>query len=202
MIDIRALLSLPAPQVAPNLLGWKLSRTTEDGTVTVTLSEVEAYGGADDPASHAYRGRTARTEVMFGSPGRLYVYFTYGMHWCCNVVTAVDGQASAVLLRAGRVVEGLDLARARRGPRVLDRALARGPATLTETLGVTGADDGVDLLSGSGIWLHPPSGGACQQEVSCGPRVGVSRAADVPWRFWIAGDETVSTYKRSPRVRA
>jgi DNA-3-methyladenine glycosylase len=167
--------------------------------VSVRLSEVEAYAGTDDPASHAYRGPTPRTEVMFGPPGFLYVYFTYGMHWCCNVVTASDGQASAVLLRAGRVVEGLGLARLRRGPKVADRALARGPATLTRALGITGADDGADLLAGSALRLEPPTD-ADRPAVSSGPRVGVSRAADVPWRFWVTGDDTVSAYKRSPRV--
>ena len=199
MTDPRALLSRPSPQVAADLLGWRLTRSTDEGTVGVRLSEVEAYAGREDPASHAYRGPTRRTAVMFGPPGFLYVYFTYGMHWCCNVVTGTDGEASAVLLRAGRVVEGLELARARRGPKVTDRALARGPATLTRALGITGADDGADLLSGSALRLQPPNddtGGA----VSSGPRVGVSRAADVPWRFWITGDDTVSAYKRSPRV--
>jgi DNA-3-methyladenine glycosylase len=197
--DARVLLRRPSPQVAPDLLGWRLTRDTDEGTVSVRLSEVEAYAGTDDPASHAYRGPTPRTEVMFGPPGFLYVYFTYGMHWCCNVVTASDGQASAVLLRAGRVVEGLGLARLRRGPKVADRALARGPATLTRALGITGADDGADLLAGSALRLEPPTD-ADRPAVSSGPRVGVSRAADVPWRFWVTGDDTVSAYKRSPRV--
>ncbi len=109
--ELRGLLSHPAAEVAPALLGWRLSHTTDEGTVTVALSEVEAYMGADDPASHAYRGPTPRNVVMFGQAGRLYTYLSYGMHWCCNVVTGVDGHASAVLLRAGRVVEGADLAR-------------------------------------------------------------------------------------------
>jgi DNA-3-methyladenine glycosylase len=197
--DPRALLSRPSPQVAADLLGWTLTRYTDEGRVSVRLSEVEAYAGTEDPASHAYRGPTPRTEVMFGPPGFLYVYFTYGMHWCCNVVTGADGHASAVLLRAGRVVEGVELARTRRGPKVADRALARGPATLTQALGITGADDGADLLAGSALRLEPPAD-AAQAAVSSGPRVGVSRAADVPWRFWITGDDTVSAYKRSPRV--
>lgn len=202
MIDARALLSRPAPQVAADLLGWIVHRTTDEGTVAVALTEVEAYAGADDAASHAYRGPTRRTQVMFGPAGHLYVYFTYGMHWCCNVVTGAEGQASAVLLRAGRVVSGLDVARARRGPAVRDRALARGPATLTQSLGITGADDGADLLNGSQLRLEPPTDRVPEQAVSRGPRVGVSRAAEVPWRFWITGDETVSTYRRSARVSA
>lgn len=189
--------------MAAALLGWTVSRTAPEGTVAVELSEVEAYAGAEDPASHAYRGPTPRTEVMFGPAGRLYVYFTYGMHWCCNVVTGADGEASAVLLRAGRVVEGVEIARARRGPRVSDRALARGPATLAQALGITGADDGADLLSVvSSLRLAPPPADARAPAVECGPRVGVSRAENVRWRFWIPGDETVSVYKRSPRVGA
>lgn len=200
MADPRALLSRPSQQVAPGLLGWVLTRTTGEGTVAVELTEVEAYAGADDPASHAYRGPTPRTEVMFGPAGHLYVYFTYGMHFCCNVVTGADGEASAVLLRAGRVIDGADLARSRRGPKVLDRGLARGPATLTQALGITGADNGADLLSGGSVRLQPPSRPVAPGAVSRGPRVGVSRAAEVSWRFWITGDESVSAYKRSPRA--
>ncbi len=201
MADLRALLGRPSQKVAPELLGWVLTRSTGDGTVAVELTEVEAYAGVDDPASHAYRGPTPRTGVMHGPAGHLYVYFTYGMHFCCNVVTGAEGVASAVLLRAGRVVDGIELARTRRGPRVLDRGLARGPATMTQALGITGADNGADLLSGDSLRLEPPSVAVPVGAVSCGPRVGVSRAADVSWRFWITGDETVSAYKRSPRAR-
>ena len=185
--------------MAADLLGWTLTRTCDEGTVSVRLTEVEAYAGSDDPASHAYRGPTPRTEVMFGPAGFLYVYFTYGMHWCCNVVTGADGEASAVLLRAGRVVEGVELARSRRGTRVADRSLARGPATLTQALGITGAADGTDLLAGGALRLEPAAGNK-DLPVSRGPRVGVRRAADVSWRFWVSGDETVSAYKRSPRA--
>jgi DNA-3-methyladenine glycosylase len=186
----------PGPQVAPALLGAVLTSRTGDGLVAVVLTEVEAYDGPDDPASHAWRGRTPRNVVMFGPPGHLYVYFSYGMHWCANVVTGPDGTASAVLLRAGRVVEGHDLARARRGPRVAERGLARGPACLTQALGIGRSHDGADLLAGGPIGLEP---GAPPASVSIGPRVGVSRAADVRWRFWATGDETVSAYRRSVR---
>ncbi len=165
--------------------------------MTVELTEVEAYDGEADPASHAARGRTPRNGVMFGPPGALYVYFSYGMHWCANVVVGVDGTASAVLLRAGRVVDGVDLARVRRGPRVTDRALARGPACLTQALGIGRDHDGTDLVDGTAVALTP---GGRPDAVSTGPRVGVSLAADVPWRFWVTGDETVSAYKRSPRA--
>lgn len=184
---------------ATALLGCTLTHVTEEGTVTVQLTEVEAYAGEADPASHAARGRTPRTAVMFGPPGRLYVYLSYGLHWCANVVTGADGEASAVLLRAGRVVEGEFLAQQRRGPRVTTRGLARGPACLTQALGIDKSHNGVEILGGGSLWLDPgevlkPS------DIERGPRVGVSLAHEVPWRFWLAGDETVSAYKRSPRA--
>jgi DNA-3-methyladenine glycosylase len=163
----------------------------------VALTEVEAYDGEADPASHAYRGRTRRNAVMFGPAGRLYVYFSYGMHWCANVVCGREGQASAVLLRAGRVVEGVDVARRRRGERVSHRSLARGPACLTQALGIDGRCNGADLLSGGELFLEPATG---EQHVLQGPRVGISAAAEVPWRFWIAEDESVSVYKPGRRT--
>ncbi|MDF2967210.1 MAG: 3-methyladenine glycosylase [Nocardioidaceae bacterium] len=185
------------PDVAPSLLGAVLTSRTDQGRVAVALTEVEAYDGPDDPASHAWRGPTPRNAVMFGPPGRLYVYFSYGMHWCANVVTGPDGTASAVLLRAGRVVHGHGLARQRRGPRVGDPALARGPACLTRALAIGREHDGIDLGSGGELSIEP---GARPLGVSVGPRVGVSRAPDVAWRFWVTGDETVSAYRRSPRA--
>jgi DNA-3-methyladenine glycosylase len=162
--------------------------------VAVRITEVEAYDGENDPASHAFRGRTPRNAVMFGPPGFLYVYFSYGMHWCANVVVGEPGRASAVLLRAGEVVEGVELARSRRGERVLDRSLARGPACLTQALGICKEHDGMDL----GGRLELPA--TVAEDFSVGPRVGVSLAHDVPWRFWLTGDRTVSSYKRSPRA--
>ncbi len=179
-----------AEEVAPRLLGGVL----EHGGVAVRLTEVEAYAGADDPASHAYRGRTPRTEVMFGPAGRLYVYFSYGMHWCANVVVGPDGRASAVLLRAGEVVSGLDLARERRGVHHAESRLARGPANLARCLGLDRSSDGLDLRDRLRLADGPPA------RVRSGPRVGVSVAAEVPWRFWVDGDPTVSAYRRSPRA--
>ena len=195
---LRKLLSRPAAEVAPDLLGWRLSHTTAEGTVTVELTEVEAYMGEDDPASHAYRGPTPRNLVMFGKAGHLYTYLSYGMHWCCNVVTGVDGHASAVLLRAGRVVEGQDLARARRGERVKEHGLARGPGCLGQALGLDRRHNGVDLLTDPSVRLAP--GADRPAEILRGHRVGVTLAHDVPWRFWVPGDATVSAYKRSPRA--
>ena len=154
------------------------------------LTEVEAYDGPADPGSHAYRGRTPRNAVMFGPPGFLYVYFTYGMHHCCNVVTGPEGMPSAVLLRAGEVVEGLEVARARR-PRSSDGDLARGPARLCRALGIGLAENGADLSRGA-VTLELGEG---PPEVSTGPRVGLRGAPDRPWRFWTTGAPTVSTYR-------
>jgi DNA-3-methyladenine glycosylase len=201
------LLSRPSTEVAPLMLGWHLVSDLVEGRVTVALTEVEAYAGGSDPASHAFRGASRRNQVMFGPPGRLYVYFSYGMHWCANVVTGPNGEASAVLLRSGRVVEGTDLARVRRGAKVADRSLARGPACLTQALAVNRDHNGVDLLAGGALRLEAPggrpgAGTAAQREVAAGPRVGISTAADVRWRFWVPGDETVSAYRRSPRASA
>lgn len=198
------LLVRPVLQVAPRLLGAVVRREDADGVVAVRLTEVEAYAGEDDPGSHAFRGRTPRTAVMFGPPAHLYVYFSYGMHWCANVVTGPDGRASAVLLRAGEVVEGHDLARSRRPAARTDRDLARGPARLAQALGLTGDDDGADLRSSS-VRLLPRGRAVPRTSVRTGPRVGVSGAggdgATYPWRFHLADDPTVSTYRASvPRA--
>ncbi len=195
---VRDQLGGTSPQVAPSLLGWSLTHATSQGTVGVVLTEVEAYDGATDPASHACRGETRRNAVMFGPAGRLYVYFSYGMHWCANVVCGPNGQASAVLLRAGRIVEGADLARRRRGPRVTDDALARGPACLTVALGIDGTCNGVDLLAGGALRLQPSPGG---HQVARGPRVGISAAVEVPWRFWVPGERSVSAHRSGHRSR-
>jgi DNA-3-methyladenine glycosylase len=174
-----------------------LGRELRGHGVAVRITEVEAYGGVLDPASHAYT-RTPRSETMYGPPWRLYVYRSYGIHWCANVVTGPTEQAAAVLVRAGAVVSGLDLARERRGD-VPDVRLARGPGNLAQALGITGADLGADMLDpSSGVHLGPPRVGPV--DVAQGPRVGVAQAADVPWRFWVAGDPTVSAYRRSPRA--
>ncbi len=203
LTDLRSVLAGPVEQVAPTLLG----RLLVGGGVTVRLTEVEAYAGVgQDPGSHAHRGQTPRNAVMFGEPGHAYVYFTYGMHWCLNVSTGPAGTAAAVLLRAGEVTGGLELARGRR-PGVRDRDLCRGPARLTRTLAVTGEQGGLDLLDPrSGLQLltgGPPPAGT----VRSGPRVGVAGAgATTPWRFWLSDEPTVSAYRaaalprRTPRA--
>jgi len=178
-------------EVAPRLLGAVIRH----GEVAVRLSEVEAYAGPDDPGSHAYRGPTPRNSVMFGPAGHLYCYFTYGMHVCANVTVGPADEASAVLLRAGQVIDGLDEARARR-PGISDRDLARGPANLCRALGLQLTDNGADLSS-SPITLEL---GAAAAPYLTGPRVGLRLAPDRPWRFWIEGDPTVSAYRRSPKA--
>ncbi len=191
--EIATLLAGPVEQAARGLLGCTLSA----GGVTVRLTEVEAYAGSGgDPASHAYRGRTPRNAVMFGPPGHAYLYFTYGMHWCMNVVTGRDGEAAAVLLRAGAVVDGLAAARVRRPAVRREVDLARGPARLCATLGLDGAAYGAHLLGDGPVRLRPAVTPVPAEEIAAGPRVGVTSAHDVPWRFWIAGDPTVSAYRR------
>ena len=186
----RTLLERPAVEVAPLLLGSVIRR----GEVAVRITEVEAYMGEVDPGSHAFRGRTNRNAVMYGPPGHLYTYFTYGMHTCANVVCMPEGIAGGVLLRAGRVVEGVAIARTRRTSTRGDDDLAKGPARLVVALGITLADGGTDLESGEvrlELAEHP-------RTYAAGPRTGVSGAggtAEYPWRFWVPGDPTVSPYK-------
>jgi DNA-3-methyladenine glycosylase len=239
----------PSVPVAPELLGCVIEHQTTAGLVAVQLTEAEAYAGESDPASHAYRGKTARNAVMFGPPGHAYVYFTYGMHFCVNLVCLGNGGASAVLLRAGRVIEGEELARARRtgepggeraggepfprgaqearggrgdgqSPRasgqpprenkvrtVPFRDLARGPARLCQALDIDRSLDGADVCAAdSPLRVRWPdartTGRSAEIKVASGPRVGVSRAAEVPWRFWIEEEPTVSVYRPAvPRRR-
>jgi DNA-3-methyladenine glycosylase len=186
--------------LAPQLLGSVISHERADGTVAVRLVEVEAYDGESDPGSHAYRGKTARNAVMFGDAGLAYVYFTYGMHWCMNLVCGPPGRAAAILLRAGAVVEGADLARLRRGERAGERDLARGPARLCQALGVDGSCNGADLLADGPLRLLAEPA-APTSPVRTGPRVGVSAGATRPWRFWLDGEPTVSAYRARTRRR-
>ena len=186
-------LCLPVEEVAPRLLGAVIRH----GSVAVRLTELEAYDGATDRASHAYRGPTARNAVMFGPPGHLYLYFTYGMHWAGNISCGPEGVGCGVLMRAGEVIEGLELARSRRGS-ASDRNLARGPGRLTQALGLHPEHKGSDLLGDGPVRLEPPA--ELAEMIMVGPRVGVSVEADRPWRFWIGGSPFVSDYKRSPRA--
>lgn len=194
--ELTAALAAGSVAAAPALLGAVITSHL-GGTVSIRLTEVEAYR-EDDPASHSFRGRTSRTEVMFGPPGHLYVYFVYGMHWAANVSCGPTGSGQAVLLRAGEVVAGVKLARTRRPAARRDTDLARGPARLAQALALTRSALGVDLLDPSSpVMLGPAS--APPGRVLAGPRVGISRATEVPWRWWLSDEPTVSAYRRGGR---
>jgi DNA-3-methyladenine glycosylase len=186
----------PVLEVAPDLLGTTIEHRTSAGLVAVRLTEVEAYDGENDPGSHAFRGQTRRNAVMFGPPGRVYVYFTYGMHWCMNLVCGPSGTASAVLLRAGEVVAGRELARSRRVTSRSPRDLASGPARLTVALGVDREHDGSDATSPMSPLVARPGEPVDVAAVRTGPRVGVAGdGAGHAWRFWLDGEATVSAYR-------
>lgn len=191
----REFFARPAPEVARDLVGKLLVRS-DDGIVA-RLVETEAYMSGD-PASHAYRSRTARNAPLFGPPGHAYVYFNYGMHWCLNVSTGEDGVGEGCLLRAAEPLEGLEVIRARRGG-VAERDLLRGPGRLGQAYGLDGSWSGRDLCERGPLGLADDR---TRPEVTAGPRVGVSRAADVAWRYWVPGSAWVSAYKRSPRAPA
>ncbi len=197
MID----LSASSLEVAPLLLGAVLVHDSPQGRVAVRITEVEAYvGDGVDPGSHAFRGRTPRNASMYGPPGHLYTYFTYGMHVCANVVCSPEGEASAVLLRAGEIVEGVELARSRRPTSRADVDLARGPALLVRALGIALDEDGADLSAPPFEFRMPP---APLSAVTRTLRTGVSGpggAAPFDWRFSVPGDPTVSPYKRHPKL--
>jgi DNA-3-methyladenine glycosylase len=180
-------------EVAPELL----NKVLVHGDRAVRIVEVEAYAGEEDPASHAFRGKTPRTRVMFGPPGHLYVYFTYGMHWCANAVCGPTGTASAVLLRAGAPLVGVDRMREARPAARRDRDLANGPAKLCQALGVDGSADGSDLVGGAGPvivddGLAPPT------EPGVSTRVGISAGLDHPWRWFVPQDPYVSAGRPGP----
>ena len=190
----------PPELVAPSLLGCWLVTDRPDGQVALRLTEVEAYAGNGmDPAAHSHRGPTPRAAIMFGPPGRLYVYFSYGVHWCANVVVGREGEGSAVLLRAGEVIVGEELARSRRPAAKVARDLARGPARLSQALAIGPDDLDMDLLSpASSTRLHR---GSAPPTFSAGPRVGISQATDLPWRFWETDAPSVSVFRAGGKPR-
>ena len=192
-------------QVDPVAAAHRLLGATLTGRgVRAIVVEVEAYGGVPDgpwpdAAAHSYRGRNGRNAVMFGPPGRLYTYRSHGIHVCANVSCGPDGVAAAVLLRAAAIEAGLDVAQDRRGAAIRRVALARGPGNLCSALGITMVDNGIDLFNPKSpvrLTLNNRRG------VVSGPRVGISQAADRPWRLWLAGRPEVSAYRRSPRAPA
>ena len=208
--DVAGVLARDSLQAAPALLGAIVTTMSPEGTVSVRLTEVEAYRGEADPGSHAFRGRTARNASMFEAGGVIYVYFTYGMHHCVNVVTGPQGLSRAVLMRGGEVVAGVELARRRRPAARNDRDLARGPARLCAALGLDRSDDGTALGGpGSRISLALPEPGLNPEaeRIRTGPRTGVAGPGGdgeaYPWRFWLEDEPTVSPYKPAvPRRRA
>jgi DNA-3-methyladenine glycosylase len=177
---------------------WLLNKVLVSGERAGRIVEVEAYHGANDAASHAYRGPTPRTAVMFGPPGFLYVYFTYGMHWCANVVCGPDGEAAAVLLRALEPLAGLDAMRAARPAARRDVDLCNGPAKLCQALGIARAQNGIDLLGppgtgpGGGVVRLQDDGSPPPRRPGRGTRIGIREATEKRWRFWVPGSPFVS----------
>lgn len=193
-----------ALQTAPLLLGTCITSWVDGAKVVIRLTELEAYEGTSDPGSHGFRGPTARNASLFGPPGTIYCYFTYGMHYCANIVCGTDGMASACLMRAGTVLEGQETAAARRRNPARARDLANGPAKLAQALGLDKRHDGAVL--GEGIVDLSPVPDSPQFPYLTGPRVGVAGpggTGDYPWRFWLPGEESVSVYRaaapRRPR---
>lgn len=208
--DHNFLLHHHSVDAAPRLLGATLRHESDEGPVTVRITEVEAYLGAQtsdypDPGSHGFRGKTNRNAVMFGPAGFLYVYFTYGMHYCANIVCGTAGTSSGCLLRAGEVIEGRELAKSRRAAAKKDIELAKGPARLTQALGLAREHNGLPVFE-SPLTLRLADAPPSPQHLSTGPRVGVSGPGgghEYPWRFWLSGDKTVSTYRPAkPRQAA
>ncbi len=189
----------PVLDVAPDLLGRTLVRYQAEGEIRIRLTEVEAYDGERDPGSHAYRGRTRRNATMYGPPGHAYVYFTYGMWHCANLVCGPPGEARGVLLRAGEVLAGVELARSRRPSSRVEADLARGPARLATALALDRTHDGADVCGGPELGIlhgEPPP----RELVRTGPRTGIrGEGAVPPWRFWVHADPTVSPYRAHPR---
>jgi len=193
--------------VAPALLGCVLKHSDAEGTIALRITEVEAYAGERDPAAHSYRGKTNRNKTMFGAPGHVYCYFTYGMHHALNLVTGQPGQPSGCLIRAGDVIAGTELARARREARprkraLADSSLARGPGCVAQCFGANLTNDGDDLFGGRWQFFVPEDGRVLPH--ARGPRVGVSGpggdATDFPWRFWLPEAASVSAYKPGRRA--
>lgn len=204
------LLDLPSPSLAPHLLGARVSTFIDGQLVVIRLTEVEAYNGARDPGSHAYRGKTRRNAALFGPPGTAYVYFTYGMHHCANVVCGPDGTASAVLMRAAEVLAGEETVRARRGNSTAPaHLLLSGPARLAQGLGLVLEHNGAAYLEGTAAGPGPALGlenlADAPPEHARGPRTGVSGEGGTeayPYRYWLPGERSVSPYRRAaPRQR-
>ena len=191
---INEILKLSSLKAAPLLLGWRLCRQTPAGVIELRIVETEAYH-QDDPASHSFRSKTARTAPMFEAGGRLYVYFTYGMHHCLNLVVGAKGVGEAVLIRAAEPLEGIEIMQKNRG-RIRDiNNLANGPGKLTQALGIKDTSLSGKLLNRSSIYLEPPTGPVKAKDIIVSPRIGIREAADMPWRFYLKDNPFVTRHR-------
>jgi len=186
----RGFYNRPVLGVAADALGRVLVHDGPEGRVAGRIVELEAYGGTRDPASHGFRGSTARNAMMFGPAGRAYVYFTYGMHHCVNLVCDSRNRAAALLVRALEPLEGIELMQARRGTRD-PRRLARGPGCVAQALGLDRRHNGLDLTRGP-LWLADVPARRGSHAIARGPRIGITAGADLPWRFFLLGHPCVS----------
>lgn len=189
--DLNSLLELPAIEAAPLLLGWILVRKLPEGTIKLKIVETEAYH-QDDPASHSFRGMTPRTAPMFEAGGRIYVYFTYGMHYCMNLVVGAKGVGEAVLLRAAEPLEGIEIMNKNRGGISDIHNLSSGPAKLTQAMGIKDTSLSGKKLDLLNIYLEAPQKAVEAKDIIASPRIGIREAADMPWRFYIKDDPFVS----------
>ncbi len=189
--EIKKILNLPAVQAAPRLLGCILVRQTRRGTIKLKIVETESYH-QDDPASHSFRGMTPRTAPMFEAGGRVYVYFTYGMHYCMNLVVGAKGVGEAVLLRAAKPVSGIEIMTKNRGGISNIHNLANGPAKLTQALGIKNTSLSGKKLGPQTLFLEPPQKPILADDIITSPRIGIREAAEMPWRFYIKNDPFVS----------
>jgi DNA-3-methyladenine glycosylase len=188
--ELRSILKLSSLEAAPLLLGWALCRRLPQGTVKARIVETEAYH-QEDPASHSYRGLTQRTAPMFEAGGRLYVYFTYGMHYCLNIVVGSKGVGEGVLIRAAEPLAGIGIFRQNR--KITDiNNLTNGPGKLTQALGISDTGLSGKILNKSSIWLEPPADPINPANIVAAPRIGIKHAVDLPWRFYIRGNPFVS----------
>ena len=187
---LQAILSKGAVEAAPLLLGWIIARKLPEGIVKLKIVETEAYH-QDDPASHSYRGMTKRNQPMFQAPGTIYVYFTYGMHFCMNIVCGPEGKGEAVLIRAAEPLAGIAIMQENRGVKDLHN-IAGGPAKLTQALGIKDTALSGKKLNTLSIWLEPPDEKIDQNNIITSPRVGIREAITWPWRFYIKDNPFVS----------
>lgn len=188
--DLKKILSVPSVEAAPMLLGMSLCRKTKQGVIKARIVETEAYHQMD-PASHSYRGMTARTAPMFEAGGTIYVYFTYGMHYCMNIVVGEKGAGEAVLLRALEPLEGIEIMRQNRGVEDI-RNLASGPGKLTQSFGITDTRLSGEKLNRSSIWLEMPEKKLKEHEIAVSQRIGIKEATNQPWRFYIKDNRFIS----------